>query len=71
MSQLTFAQLETLYDELAGAIDRVGPQRESVFLAKVVLRLAQEYGDAARVSSLIEDCLDEPPPPKRGAQALI
>lgn len=71
MSPLNFAQLETLYDELADAIDRAGPQYESVFLAKLVLRLAQESGDAARVSVLIEDCLQDPPPPARGAQALI
>lgn len=62
MSQLQFSELETLYDELATAIDAVGAERESVFLAKLVICLAQEFGDAQRVSELIQDCLSEPAP---------
>jgi hypothetical protein len=71
MTTLTFAQLETLYDELAGAIDRAGPEQESVYLAKLVLRMAQEFGHADRVSALIEDCLHEPPAPAIGAKPLL
>jgi hypothetical protein len=59
---LPFADLERIYDELAEAIDATGPQRESVFLATLVLRLAQELGDGARVSALIGECLAEPDP---------
>jgi hypothetical protein len=70
MSALSFPQLEQLYDELATAIDRAGPGNESLFLAKLVLSLAQEFGDAGRVSALIEDCLHEPPAPA-GAQRLL
>jgi hypothetical protein len=62
MSALTQAELETLYDELAEAIDAVGPERDSVFLAKLVLSMADEFGHAARVSALIQDCLNEPAP---------
>jgi hypothetical protein len=60
MNTLPFNDLENLYDELAQAIDQAGPEQESVFLAKLVLSLAQEFGDAARVSALIQDCLHEP-----------
>ncbi|MGV3572464.1 MAG: DUF2783 domain-containing protein [Ramlibacter sp.] len=63
MSNLTFEQLETLYDELAVAIDQAGPAEESVFLAKLVLRMAQEFGHADRISALIRECLSPPAPP--------
>lgn len=59
---LQFAQLEALYDELAEAIDQVGPERESVFLAKLVLSMAQSFGHAGHISTLIRQCRDEPPP---------
>lgn len=62
MSQLKFPALETLYDELATAIDVVGVERESIFLAKLVVCLAQEFGDAQRISELIRDCMSEPSP---------
>jgi len=63
MSTLNFDQLETLYDELATAIDTAGAEQESVFLAKLVLMLAQEFGNAPRTSEMIRDCLNEPPGP--------
>ncbi len=59
---LPFADLERIYDELAEAIDATGPQHERVFLAKLVLRLAHELGDGARVSALIGECLADPDP---------
>ena len=61
-SQLSFEQLESLYDELAGAIDEVGIDRESVFLTKLVLRLSSELGDVTRISTLIQECAREPEP---------
>lgn len=70
MNTLTFPQLETLYDELAGAIDRAGPEQESVFLAKLVLSMAQEFGHADRVSALIQDCLNEPSAASAGARLI-
>ncbi len=61
MTRLSFAALEALYDELAAAIDTVPPERESVFLAKLVLAMAHEFGDAARISELIRQCVAEAP----------
>lgn len=63
MSHLSFEQLESLYDELAGAIDEVGIDAESVFLTKLVIRLASELGDAQRISTLIRACAHEPGQP--------
>lgn len=71
MSTLTFEQLETLYDELAMAIDQAGPEQESVFLAKVVLAMAQAFGHADRISALIQECLAQPAPPQGEPQRLI
>ncbi|MBN9428071.1 MAG: DUF2783 domain-containing protein [Burkholderiales bacterium] len=68
---LSFNELEIVYDELAVAIDEAGPQRESVFLAKLALSLAQELGDAARVSALIRDCLNEPADQLPAGQRLV
>ena len=70
MSELSFAQLEALYDELAEASGAAGPERARVFLAKLVLCLARELGDAGRVSTLIRDCLAEPAP-EAASDALI
>jgi hypothetical protein len=70
MSPLTFEQLETLYDELAIAIDQAGPEHESVFLAKLVLCMAQELGQPQRISELIQGCLYEPPAPATGSARL-
>lgn len=60
MSTLKFSDLEIIYDELAQALDATEPENESVFLAKLVLSLAHEFGDAKRISELIRDCLEEP-----------
>ena len=70
MTTLTFDQLETLYDELATAIDQAGPQRESVFLSKLVLCMAHEWGQGNRISALIGQCLNEATPCP-GAQRLL
>lgn len=71
MTTLTFPQLETLYDELATAIDQVGPERESVYLAKLVLCMMREFGHAPRISELIQECLHESPEPVPGSQQLV
>lgn len=71
MSTLSFAHLESLYDELAQAIDAVGPEQESVFLAKLVLSLAHEWGDGPRISALIQDCQHEPAADAAPQQRLI
>ena len=56
MNTLPLADLEDIYDEIAEAIDRVGPQREAVFLAKLALVLAHHLADRALISKLISDC---------------
>ena len=47
---LTTAELETLFDDLAQAIDRIGPAQESLYLTKLVLLLAKDAAglDAVR-----------------------
>ena len=71
MSELTFPELERLYDELATAIDTAGPEQESVFLTKLVLSMAQAFGQADRTSVLIQACLREPTGASTGTQKLI
>lgn len=63
---LPFADLEVCYDKLAEAIDAVGPERESVYLSKLVLCLAHELGDLQRILAIIDDCLHEPDPNEPG-----
>lgn len=60
---LPFHELEGFYDVLAQAIDASGPDRETVFLAKLALRLAHELGDGARLATLVAECLVEPEAP--------
>lgn len=56
---LAFADLERVYEALAGAIDKVGPGRESVMLAKLTLVLAHRLGDRAVVEQCIEMALQD------------
>lgn len=57
---LAFADLELCYDELADALDALPADQGEVFLAKLVLCLAHEVGDRARISAAIQRCLHEP-----------
>lgn len=50
---LEFAELEQVYDLLAEAIDEAGPERESLFLARLAVLLAHEISDLDRVRELI------------------
>lgn len=43
---LDIAGLETVYDALATAIDRAGPEKAELFLVKLALLNAQALGDA-------------------------
>lgn len=49
------ATMEDVYAALAEGIDRHGPEASEMFLAKVVLLLAEDSGDAARALHLIAD----------------
>ena len=46
--------METVYTALAEGIDRHGPKKSDMFLAKVCLLLAEELGNAERSLELIE-----------------
>ena len=52
-STLSFAELEQTYDLMAQAIDAVGEQHESLFLAKLCLTLAHHVDDLSVVESAI------------------
>lgn len=71
MTGMPDADFEAIYEELAQAIDRAGPEKEALFLTRLALLLAHRAGDAAAVrqamAEALEDCatsaLREPPPP--------
>ena len=44
---------ERLYDALAEAIDRAGPENETLVLTKLVLLLAKQLGDEAAVKNTL------------------
>ncbi len=50
---LSISDLERVYDLIAAASDRAGPQRE-LFLAKLALVLADQLADVSRVAFGIE-----------------
>lgn len=56
---MSFADLERVYENLAVAIDRVGPDRETIMLAKLVLSLAHRLGDRAAVEACIAMALED------------
>lgn len=55
---MTVEQLEAAWETLAEAIDRAGPDRERLFLAKLALALAQE-GDPQTLSRAITAALED------------
>ena len=57
---LAFQDLERVYEKVAAAIDVVGPERESVLLAKLALALAHHLGDSAIVERCIDMALQDP-----------
>lgn len=64
MTPMPFDDLEQVYETLAAAIDRAGPQCEALFLAKLALALAQRLADRVAVEAAItEALLDLPQPP--------
>lgn len=52
---MTSAELETIYEALAERLDATEAARREIYLAKLVLLLAQDLGDAARVRSRIAE----------------
>lgn len=51
--QLTFEDLEKVYDLVAKAIDDVGPDKESLFLCKLCLTLAHNFSDLSAIEDAI------------------
>ena len=50
---LSIGGLETVYDQLASAIDAVGESKSELFLVKLALLAAQELGDELVFDDLI------------------
>ena len=50
---LSIGGLETVYDQLASAIDAVGQDKSELFLVKLALLAAQHIGDEQVVGDLI------------------
>ena len=53
MANLKAEELERIYDLVAEAIDKVGPEKESLFLSRLCLALANELGDENKVRECI------------------
>lgn len=51
--------LELIYEHLATAIDRAGPEREALFLTRLALTLGHRLGDVAAFRDAVEIALDE------------
>jgi hypothetical protein len=51
---LDMTGLETVYDQLALAIDAAGPEKSELFLVKLALLAAQALGNAPSFFDLIE-----------------
>ena len=51
---LSIGGLETVYDQLATAIDTVGETKSELFLVKLALLAAQQLGDEAVFGDLIQ-----------------
>ena len=50
---LAFEDLERAYEQLAQAIDAVGPDNENLFLAKLALALCHKLADPLKISDAI------------------
>ena len=51
---LTTLELEQAFDLIAEAIDEVGPEHETKFLAKLALMLSHQLGAIDRVATAID-----------------
>lgn len=55
---MTKVTLEDVYAAVADGIDEAGPQREALYLSKVVLLLAHALDDPASALALVREGLD-------------
>ena len=58
MSTMPSANFETAYETVATAIDSAGPEREALFLTRLVLVLGHELGDIAVFQNAVKTALD-------------
>jgi len=58
---------DRVYAECARAITEAGPERESLFLARLALLLFEQVGDEARCSAALVQALDGLPAPSLSA----
>jgi hypothetical protein len=58
MSTMPSADFETAYETVATAIDSAGPEREALFLTRLVLVLGHELGDIAVFQNAVKTALD-------------
>lgn len=56
---LGIADLETVYDRLATAIDQAGPEKTALFLVKLALLNANALGDAALFEQHVQAALED------------
>ena len=61
MSAMPFDDFEAAYEALATAIDSAGAERETLFLTRLALVLANELGDIAAFKRAVQTALDELP----------
>lgn len=54
---LAFAEMETVYEALAGAIDQAGEEHAALFLTKLALFLAKDMETSEQVLFAIRECL--------------
>ena len=54
---------DRLYAACANAVTEAGPERESLFLARLALLLFEQVGDEARCRQALADALDDLPMP--------
>jgi hypothetical protein len=51
--KMSIAEIEEVYDLIAEAIDKAGPEKTALFLAKLSLALANLVGDGKAVASAV------------------
>lgn len=67
MTVLTLDARDRVYAECARAISEAGPERESLFLARLALLLFEQVGDEARCRAALAHALDDLPVPSLSA----
>lgn len=55
--QLTLIDIETIYDQLAGALDQAAQGKRELFLVKLALLSAHALGDAEQFMALTRTAL--------------